>query len=401
MKPKMAKIRVGVVGVGAFAQNFIPLFKAHPFVENIVLCDLDGKKLEENSKKHSIPDTCPSLDDLCRKDVDAVAIFTQNWLHGPQAVQALKAGKHVYSAVPSAITMEEITGLVKAVRETGKIYMVGETSYYYPCALYCRERFRKGDFGRIVYGEGEYYHDFDHGLYDVMKWRGGSEWKKFAGGPPMYYPTHSISMIVSVTGAHATHVSCLGFVDNHADGLFRKGVNIWDNEFSNETALMRMSDGSMCRINEFRRIGHPGEVRLSLYGTLGSYEEQWQGQIWATKDRNRWENLNEILACTGRTVKAEGDATAEKAGGDAAFSGVSRVHPVDRLPREYAGLPNGHRGSHQFLIDDFIKACSSGKQPPNNVWQAARYLVPGLVAHESAGQDGKLIEVPDFGDAPE
>jgi predicted dehydrogenase len=27
-------------------------------------------------------------------------LFTQNWLHAPQAVQALNAGKHVYSAVP-------------------------------------------------------------------------------------------------------------------------------------------------------------------------------------------------------------------------------------------------------------------------------------------------------------
>ena len=391
-------IKIGICGTGSFAQNFIPLFKAHPLVGNIVLCDLDPKKLQENSKKHNLPDTCSSLDELCRKDVDAVAIFTQNWMHGPQAAQALRSGKHVYSAVPSAITMEEITDLVKAVNETGKIYMIGETSYYYPCALYCRERLRKGDFGHIVYGEGEYYHDFDHGLYEVYKWRGGARWKEFAGSPPMHYPTHSISLIVSVTGAHATHVSCLGFVDRHEDGLFRKGVNIWDNEFSNETALMRMSDGSMGRINEFRRIGHPGEVRMSLYGTLGSYEEQWQGQVWATKDRNRWEKLNETLACTGRTVKVEeGDVMAEKVGGDASFSGVSQVHPVHRLPKEFAELPNGHCGSHQFLVDDFVKACVSGEQPPNNVWQAARYLVPGLIAHESATQGGKLLEVPDFG----
>lgn len=393
-------IKVGICGVGAFAQNFIPLFKVHPLVENIVLCDLDPKKLEENSKKHAIPDTCPSLDELCRKDVDAVAIFTQNWLHGPQAVQVLKAGLHVYSAVPSAITIEEITGLVKTVGATGKIYMIGETSYYYPCALYCRERFKKGDFGHIVYAEGEYYHDFDHGLYEVNKWRGGVRWKEIAGSPPMFYPTHSVSMIVSVTGAHATHVSCLGYVDRHDDGLFRKGVNIWDNEFSNETALMRMSDGSMCRINEFRRIGHPGEVRMSLYGTLGSYEEQWQGQVWATKDRKCWEKLNDTLACTGRTVKVGGDIMDAKVGGDASFSGVSQVHPVSRLPKEFAGLPNGHCGSHQFLVDDFVKACVSGEQPPNNVWQAARYLVPGLIAHESAKQGGKLLEVPDFGDAP-
>jgi len=390
-------IKVGICGVGAFADNFIPLFKAHPDVASIILCDLDAAKLKEKSEQFGLPKTCASLDELCGADVDAIALFTQNWLHGPQAAQALRAGKHVYSAVPSAITLEEITALVRAVEETGKIYMIGETSYYYPCALYCRERFRKGDFGRIVYAEGEYMHDFDHGLYDVYKWRGGDRWKEIAGSPPMHYPTHSMSMVVSVTGAHATHVSCLGILDRHEDGLFRRGVNRWDNEFSNESALMRMSDGSVARINEFRRIGHPGEVRMSLYGTAGSYEEQFGNNIWVTKDGASRQDITELLESRGVPAGEKGGAMAGKIGGDAVFAGVSRVHPVERLPKEYIGLPNGHRGSHQFLAHDFVTACVTGRQPPNNVWQAARYLVPGLIAHESAKRDGELMEIPDFG----
>ena len=63
-------------------------------------------------------------------------------------------------------------------------------------------------------------------------------------------------------------------------------------------------------------------------------------------------------------------------------------------------MPNGHNGSHQFLVHDFVTACVTGKTPPNNVWAAARYLVPGLIAHESALKGGVLLEVPDFGDAP-
>jgi hypothetical protein len=74
------------------------------------------------------------------------------------------------------------------------------------------------------------------------------------------------------------------------------------------------------------------------------------------------------------------------------------VHDLARLPKEYVGLPNGHNGSHQFLVDDFIRACVEGTLPPNNVWQAARYMAPGLVAHESAVRGGELLEVPDFGD---
>ena len=381
-------IKVGMVGVGAFAQCFIPLFKAHPQVDQVVLCDLDADKLRHNAEQYDIPNTCPSLDALCQTDVDAVVIITQHWMHAPQAVQALRAGKHVYSAVPAGVSVDEISALVDAVRDSGKIYMMGETSYYYPNVIYCREQYSKGAFGRVVYAEAEYYHDWDHGLYDVARWRGGERWLELAGGPPMHYPTHSVSMVVSVTGAHMTQVACQGVVDQSDDGIYKADVNIWHNVFSNESALFTMSDGSVARINEFRRVGTPSCERMSMWGTQGAFELNFAGAAWATKQQPPMK-LDQIMELKG--VPAPGGGT---------FVGVSEVHPVQRLPSSFAGLPNGHWGSHQFLVDDFVMACVHGVQPPNNVWQAARYTIPGIIAHESAVRGGALLEVPDFGDAP-
>jgi len=391
-------IRVGICGTGAFADNFIPLFKAHPQVEQVILADLDPVKLAEKARRFDIKDTLPSLDALCASDVDAVAIITQHHLHGPQAAQALRSGKDVYSAVPAGITLDEMRTLVRAVQETGRIYMIGETSYYYPCTIYCRERFRRGDFGHVVYGEAEYYHDYSHGLYEVMQWRHGKDWERYYGSPPMFYPTHSVSMIVSVTGAHATQVCGMGFADRHPDNLYAREDNVWKNPFSNETMLCRMSDGSMARFNEFRRIGHPGTVGMSLYGTEGSYEEQVGGQMWVTKNRAECLDLQAELACRG--ISTSGGLMERVTGADGTHLDVSSVHPVERLPKEFVGLPNGHNGSHQFLVHDFVTACVTRVHPPNNVWQAARYLLPGLMAHESAMQGGKLMDVPDLGDPP-
>jgi len=201
-------IQLGICGVGAFAQHFIPLFKHHPGVDRVVLSDLDVDKLAANAAKHGIPDTCPSLDALCEMDIDAIAIITQHHLHGPQALQALHAGKHVYSAVPSAITIDEMRALVRAVEETGKVYMIGETSYYYPCAIYCRDRFQKGDFGHAVYAEAEYYHDYSHGLYDVARWRHGKGWRKYYGMPPFFIPSilGRIIKILREAGAKEIHM---------------------------------------------------------------------------------------------------------------------------------------------------------------------------------------------------
>lgn len=391
-------LKVGFCGVGAFADCFIPLFQAHPLVEQVVFADINADKLKAKAERWGVDHTFASLDQLCETDVDAVAVFSQHWMHAPQAVQALRAGKDVYSAVPSAITPEEMAAIVQATRESGRIYMIGETSYYYPAAIYCRQRFRKGDFGRIVYSEGEYDHDMDHGLYDVLRWRAGDQWRELAGGPPMLYPTHSTGQVVSVIGAHAERVSCFGFVDNHPDGLYRPETNVWQNSFSNQTGLFHMSDGSIMRINEFRRIGHPGAEAISVYGTEGCFEQQATAQSWVTKDREASEDLRELLAPVGapRQVPGAMDVLQDAQ----THAGVAQVHDVDRLPVGFMNLPNGHLGSHQFLVDDFVKACTERVHPPCNAWEAARYVLPGLTANESSRQGGALLPVPDHGDCP-
>jgi hypothetical protein len=77
------------------------------------------------------------------------------------------------------------------------------------------------------------------------------------------------------------------------------------------------------------------------------------------------------------------------------------VHDRARLPREFDHLHNGHEGSHHFLVDDFVTAVNTRTPPSVNAWVAARYTLPGIVAHESARQGGVRLEIPDFGDAPE
>ncbi len=399
----MNGIKVGIVGAGQFAPSFIPLFKAHPLVGSVALTDVVPERLSREADRFGVEERYASFDELLASDVDAVAIYTQRWTHAPMAIKALNAGKHVYSAVPAAVTVEEMDELVETVKRTGLTYMMGETSYYYPCALYCRDRFSKGDMGHFVYGEAEYMHDMSHGFYQAYQYSGGDEWKRHAGFPPMLYPTHSVSMIVSITGQHMTHVSCLGYTDREDDGVFREDVNLWNNVFSNETALFRTSGGGSARINEFRRIGHCGRrsTRCSIYGTLANYEEQANGSVWVDHD-NEPKNINDIIRTpTGmHPAETEEFKKMHKVLQEDFNAGFAVVHPRERLPKEFEGLPNGHEGSHQFLVDDFVNAIASAKLPPVHVWNAARYTIPGIIAHQSALKDGERMAIPDFGDAP-
>jgi predicted dehydrogenase len=402
----MKPLRVCIVGAGQFAQCFVPLYQAHPLVGEVSLCETFPDRLAAESKRLGVARTFSRYEDvLAARDIDAVAIFTQRWSHAPMALQALAAGKHVYSAVPAATTLEELHRLVEAVQRTGLVYMMGETSQYYGARLFMKEQWDAGAFGRFVYGEGEYYHDMSHGFYEAFKYSGGDAWKASASYPPMLYPTHSVAMILSVSGARVTKVSCFGYVDHHSDGVFDPAISLWKNAFSNQSALMRTDDGGMLRINEFRRVGQSGgrSVRGSLYGTEGAFEEQTNGAIWTTRDKGGAERVEDIVKCGGVHSHDQWEAVKVDVALKGEFtSGFGQIHQKyrQRLPESYKLQPNGHEGSHQFLTDDFVTAVARCILPTVSVWDAARFNAPGIVAHESAQREGELLPVPDFGRPP-
>ena len=288
-------ISIGLVGLGSFGQVFADLFRSHPGVDRIALCDREPERMDaiasrpQWDRKFNPRDRYNTLEEMLEADVDAVAIITQHWLHAPQCIQAMEAGKHVYNAVP-VITVpdaDEILDwcerIVETSRRTGQFYMLGETTYYHADTMFCRRKAAENAFGHFVYAEGEYFHDVDAScnLREVIRMRtastSGKEWlenkrRYQAAGildGPMHYPTHSTSGPVSVMNAHAVKVTAYGYRNRNEDPFFA------DDAFSNEVALLRMSNGASVRICEFRELAgsfHKGEM-FRIVGTRGTYAE--------------------------------------------------------------------------------------------------------------------------------
>jgi predicted dehydrogenase len=386
-------ISLGLVGLGAFGSAFADLFMSHPLVDRVALCDLEPERIAAFAKKPSSQakfderDAYTSLDEICRSDLDALAIITQPWLHAPQCIQAMEAGKHVYSAVPiiSIPDGDEILDwcdkLVETCLRTGMHYMLGETTYYRPQTIYCRRRAREDAFGDFVYAEGEYFHDVDSAcnLREVMAsrlvGRAGREWAKQSRGyrergvrgGPMHYPTHSTSGPISVMNAHAVKVCAWGYANRTNDPYFAA------NAFSNETALFNMSNGATMRICEHREIGHPEREIFRIYGTRASFEnDQWLDNQQATR----------------LTVAEMRDPLPEE---------VVHAFQAGTGQEDFYG---GHGGSHAYLAHEFVDAIAHDRTPAINVWEAVRYMAAGVMAHRSALRDGEVLDVPDWDDAP-
>ena len=368
-----------------------------------MVTDLVPERAQELVVQQHLAGVVDDVDALLASDVDAVAIFTQRWTHGPLVVEALRAGKHVYSAVPMAFTVEEVQQIIEAVQETGLTYMMGETSYYNPATVYARRKLAENAFGRVFYTEGDYVHDMDLGFYAAYQYSGGEDWKATASFPPMHYPTHSIGGVLGAVPAHAVSVSAIGMVDQRGDGVFDRSVSQFDNDFSNTSALFELSDGGVMRINEMRRVGYPSHLRESrfrYFGTEASFEQLANVTVW--QDKQGVTDISEQID-SRPSMSADDPSLAHVAPElrDAFISGHAPVHDTSRLPDTFRGVPNGHEGSHHFLVDDFARAVETGTLPPVNAWTAARFTVPGIIAHQSALQGGVRLPVPDFGDAPE
>lgn len=393
------KLRVGILGCGEFSINFTELFKSHPFVEKVICADTEIEKAKEFGEKFGI-EYYNSLDELLDTDINAVAIFTPRHTHGPLVIQALKAGRHVYSAVPMASEITHCQEIVKLVEETHLTYMMGETCVYYPCSMFCKEKNEQNEFGKFVYGEAQYHHDIahfsEHHQSDI----------KALGVPPFYYPTHSLGMILNATNSYVTKVTAMGYEDTEDDPYFKKGINLWDNTYSNAFSLMRLANGGVIRINECRRIGWkaPSSFISSFYGTLGGYQFSNAQHVFTkhTNDGVELTDVSEYLNPEDMTKNQnDPDFKNKVANHEWQWDSYSPVQGKERLPKEYEGLENGHMASHKFLIDDFCKAAYEGTLPTVNAWLAARYTIPGIVAYESLKQDGVPMEVPDCGNPPE
>ncbi|MCC7192257.1 MAG: Gfo/Idh/MocA family oxidoreductase [Phycisphaeraceae bacterium] len=103
----MNKVKTGIIGCGNISGNYLINAKKFPILEITTLADLDLSRARERAKEHNIPKAV-SVDELLRdSDIELVINLTVPQAHGPIALRAIEAGKHVLNEKPFAVTRDE------------------------------------------------------------------------------------------------------------------------------------------------------------------------------------------------------------------------------------------------------------------------------------------------------
>lgn len=341
------KVRFGIVGFGVCRFGAAFGFQDHPNVEIVAVSDLIPERCQGLAEACRCAKTYPSLEEMVKDDtIEAIFVATDAPSHARHCIEVMKHGKHVCCAVPATFgNLEEAEELYKTVKETGLNYQMMETSSFHDDLYAMRLLFQAGDFGRMIYTEGEYFHYMAEPLDSYKGWR--------IGLPPQFYPTHSNAYHVCVTGESFTEVSCMG-IPSSVEHL-KPENNIYKNPFGTEVALFRTSGGGMSRMTvSWDTPGYGGEVGR-VRGEKGSlYNGEFQG-------------LPDI-------------------------KGMELRKPP--LPPNVD--PGGHGGSHGYLMDEFVYSIIEKRQPLVNINWALNMTVAGIVAHMSAMKDGELLKIPQF-----
>lgn len=122
MEKSVANIRWGLVGATFIARDWmIPaLRKTGGTVTSVLSSSPDRAK--EFASASGIPVGTTELDELLSSGVDAVYISTTNELHVPQALAAIRAGKHILCEKPLATSLEGAKSMVKEAADRDLVF---------------------------------------------------------------------------------------------------------------------------------------------------------------------------------------------------------------------------------------------------------------------------------------
>lgn len=125
------KVGIAVAGIRSRGKKLAQKFAAIDNVEIKYLVDVDNRYFADalNAVKplqEKVPETLEDYRKVLNdKDVDALVIATPDHWHAPMAIEAVKAGKHVYVEKPHAHNPREGEMLVQACKRYGKLVQIG------------------------------------------------------------------------------------------------------------------------------------------------------------------------------------------------------------------------------------------------------------------------------------
>ena len=240
-----------VIGIGDITiRRVIPAIQAEPRCNLYGLVTRDAAKAAPYKTR-----TWPTLDEALKDPaIDAVYVGTPVFLHAPQTMQALRAGKHVLCEKPMAMNEPEARSMVEAGKQSGKVFGVAYYRRCYPKVQRAKQLLAQGVIGKPVFAELT-----NHMWFDGTGHRGWLFDPAKAGGGPLFdIASHRIDVLNFMFGQPQKVAAQLSNAVHHyavednatvmieyPEGV-RGVVDVrWNSKINRDECRIRGTDGEM------------------------------------------------------------------------------------------------------------------------------------------------------------
>ena len=197
-------IKVGIVGIGSIAENYIEMFSKGLIKEAKLsaLASRNQDRLNGIIEKYGLSDTAlfSTLDEMIEgEEVDALIITTPHTLHPAMAMKALKKNKHIMIEKPVGIRIKEVEELFlkskkKPHLKVGVMFN-NRSSDTYNFVKKIIEDHKMGELRRAIWQVTNLYRTYDY--YERSTWRGSYETE--GGGVLINQAIHQLDTLLWMT----------------------------------------------------------------------------------------------------------------------------------------------------------------------------------------------------------
>jgi predicted dehydrogenase len=194
---------VAVLGTGRLGGRYIEVVKKTPGAKIKVVAEPRDEAAARWKDQHPDVDFVKDYKDaLARKDVQVVIATLPHWLHKEAAIEAAKAGKHIYVEKPMAAWLKDAQEMMSAAQAANVKIMTAHTQRYYPAVRAMKEIVDSKRLGNLLMA-----YDMWHKPYEPY---GRPKWmldRKLGGGMGQMDGTHEIDRLLWMIGYDVATVS--------------------------------------------------------------------------------------------------------------------------------------------------------------------------------------------------
>lgn len=274
--PPGKKIRVGEIGCGNVSGSYLPHLTRQPHIEVVSVCDIIPSRAEKRAREFKVPHVYPNIDAMLQgAPFDLLVNTTSMPSHFPVNEMALKAGRHVWSEKPMALTLRDAKHLLDLARKNGVHIWPAPTCVTSPQFKFMAETIAAGKIGRPSAAHGVYGHG-------GVTWSG---WFYEKGGGSLYdLGVYNVTTLTGLLGPAREVVGMTTILNPTRKVEDRGEVQVTADE--NTMLLMNHGNGILSHVQTgfvyFDNYRPPGRERplytIDVLGTGGAMH--LQGWDW-------------------------------------------------------------------------------------------------------------------------